>query len=306
MSQKQTVIENWQGDLLNLWESIQSQTHHATRCGALHPIQTEHEIIEDSGIPFLVRTLSNIGRKEKAQKKQQSHKNISPFLPYEEDLFVTHLSKTHLALLNKYNVVENHLLIVTREFEEQENWLTLEDLKAMWLCLAEVDGLVFYNAGKTAGASQQHKHLQLVPFPLLPTGENLPIEFVLKNAQFEKGVGTVSSFPFSHAIAPLLDKTFRTPSEAAQVTLERYHKLLDILGLRKDKIQNKRQSGAYNFLATRDWMMLIPRTQEKFQSISINSLGFAGTLLVKNSEQMQLIKEQKPMTLLKSVAKIKA
>ena len=64
----------------------------------------------------------------------------------------------------------------------------------------------------------------------------------------------------------------------------------------------KRQSSPYCLLITREWMLLVPRSQEFFNSISINSLGFAGALLVRNSEQMNILKKLGPMTALKSVA----
>ena len=155
-----------------LWTRIQKQTRHGLECGALQSIATDYEFVEDNGVNFLVRVLTNLTRKDEAKKKQdkaaKKGKDFNPFLPYEEDLFVSDISQTHLCLLNKFNVVENHLLIVTREFEEQESLLNYQDFQAMWACLREIDGLIFYNGGKIAGASQRHKHLQLVPTPLAP------------------------------------------------------------------------------------------------------------------------------------------
>ncbi|MEQ8960116.1 MAG: phosphorylase, partial [Coleofasciculus sp. C2-GNP5-27] len=58
----------------------------------------------------------------------------------------------------------------------------------------------------------------------------------------------------------------------------------------------------YNLLATREWMLIVPRSQEEFESISINSLGFAGALLVRNSQQMQSLKDAGPVTILKHVS----
>jgi ATP adenylyltransferase len=52
-------------------------------------------------------------------------------------------------------------------------------------------------------------------------------------------------------------------------------------------------------------MLLVPRKQEKFQSIGINSLGFAGALLVKNQEELQLVKDHNPLEILASVGKPK-
>ncbi|MCB8764302.1 ATP adenylyltransferase family protein [Planktothrix agardhii] len=288
-----------------LWQRIITQTESALNCDALQSIPTEYDFIEEGNIRFLVRILSNLARKQKAKKKQQkklakSGKEFNPFLPYEQDLFVGNLSETHLCLLNKFNVVDHHLLIVTRQFEEQETWLTQADFAAMWLGLAEIDGLVFYNGGKLAGASQRHKHLQLVPFPLVPDGINLPIEPAIASIQFNNSIGIIPEFPFVHAIAAFNPDWINHLSEAAIFTLELYFELLATLGLSVG--DNPFQSGAYNLLATRNWMMIVPRSQEKFEGISINSLGFGGTLLVKNSEQLQQLKSYHPLTVLKQVA----
>jgi len=86
----------------------------------------------------------------------------------------------------------------------------------------------------------------------------------------------------------------------ADATLEIYHKLLRAVGL--GAVDDDRQSGAYNLLATREWMLIVPRSQEDFQSISVNSLGFAGALLVKNESEMQILKQHGPMAILKEVA----
>ncbi|BDI16003.1 hypothetical protein ANSO36C_18050 [Nostoc cf. commune SO-36] len=174
-----------------LWTSVKEQTEHALQCGALLSIPTEFEFVEQDNVRFLVRILSNLNRKKTAdeiQKKQsaRSGQEFNPFLPYEEDLFVADISGTHVCILNKFNVVDYHLLIITRSFEEQESLLTLEDFTAMWACLANFDGLAFYNSGKTAGASQRHKHLQLVPLPLAPSGTQIPIEPLLTSVQISE------------------------------------------------------------------------------------------------------------------------
>jgi ATP adenylyltransferase len=291
-----------------LWAKVTERTEKALNCGALHFFPTECEFVEQGGVNFLVRILPQLARKDEAKKKQDkesatSTKEFNPFLPYEEDLFVADISDTHLCLLNKFSIVEHHLLIVTRAFEEQETWLTLQDFEAMWVCLAEIDGLVFYNGGKTAGASQRHKHLQLVPLPLVQKGAKIPIESVLASAQFEGGVGTTPSFPFVHAIAQLDPNWAKSPQAAASSTLECYHNLLRAVNLISGTpTSGERQSQAYNLIATREWMLLVPRSLECFEEISVNSLGFAGALLVRSSEQMKILKDHGPMTILKSVA----
>jgi ATP adenylyltransferase len=307
-NEEQNARETLQLEPGTLWDKAIAQTKHAKSCGALQFLPTEYEFIEQGGINFLVRVLPHLARKDEAKKKQDkdtanSGKDFNPFLPYEEDLFVADISDTHLCLLNKFSIIDHHLLIVTRAFEEQETWLTLQDFEAMWACLNEIDGLVFYNGGKMAGASQRHKHLQLVPLPLVEEGLKIPIEQAIASVIFQDSVGTTTRFPFVHAIAKLDSHSGKSPLASASSTLECYHNLLRAVGLINDTpVNGEKQSGAYNLLATRDWMLVVLRANECFSDISVNSLGFAGTLVVRSLEQMKLLKDKGPMTVLTSVA----
>ncbi|MUG94432.1 phosphorylase [Scytonema sp. UIC 10036] len=290
-----------------LWKRVKEQTEDALAKQSLLSIPTEFEFVEQDGVRFLVRVLSNLARKDAAKKEQLKQitrpgKEFNPFLPYEEDLFVANLSETHVCILNKYNVVDYHLLIITRAFEEQESLLTLEDFAAVQACLDEIDGLVFYNGGKVAGASQRHKHLQLVPLPFIPSGSQIPIEPLLASAQFHSSIATIPQLPFINAYARLDVKDIQSPLATAAVTFECYRTLLKNLGIENAPGSQNKQSAPYNLLATRQWMLIVPRSQESFESISVNSLGFAGSLFVKNEQQMQLLKDIGPMTLLKNVA----
>lgn len=290
-----------------LWERLKQQTEYALKCGALQPIPTKYEFVEQDNIRFIVRILSNLSRKDEAKKQQEKKKvatgkDFNPFLPYEQDLFVADISKTHLCLLNKYNVVDYHLLIVTREFESQENLLNLQDFQALGSCMGEFEGLAFYNSGKTAGASQRHKHLQIIPLPMVPDGEKIPIDRAIATATFDHGIGVTSEFPFRHALAKLDAGWVHSPVESAAEILASYLTLLKAVGIKGNDGMSGKQSGDYNFLVTREWMLVVPRANEYFQSISVNSLGFAGALLVKNQEQMNIIKEQKPLNILRHVA----
>jgi ATP adenylyltransferase len=218
-------------------------------------------------------------------------------------MFVADISETHVALLNKFNVVEHHLLIVTRHFEDQETLLTLHDFEALWACMPEYKGFGFYNGGEEAGASQRHKHLQMVPLPLAPEGPEIPIEPLLKKAQFDDKLGLIPGLPFVHVFAPLEEDNMASPPEAARKTFELYSTMLEKLGLESPRVGIlKRQSKPYCLLLTRQWMLLVPRSREFYDSISINSLGFAGALLVRDSEQMDQLKKSGPISILKSVA----
>ncbi len=280
-----------------LWHRTIEQTQHALSCGALLSIPTSYELIEQAGAQFLVRTVTNLIRKQASDLKQKQEeiatgKEIDPFLPYDRDLFVVDVSETHVCLLNKFNVADHHLLIITRAFEEQEALLTLNDFTAMGACLSEIDGLAFYNAGQVAGASQRHKHLQLVPFPFVE-GIRLPIDPLIRSVNSPNRITVIPEFPFVHAFTKL-DRI-----QTAEQLLDRYLELLEAVGIRSDQTI---QSAPYNFLATREWMMIVPRSQAEYSAIAVNSLAFAGALLVRNSEQLETLKRLRPLNFLKNVA----
>ncbi len=293
----------------SLWQKLKAQHEYALSTGALQPIETKVEYLSKGDIQFVVRILANLSRKEKALKQQGKTKPSNPFLPYEQDLYVTDISQTHLCLLNKFNVVNYHFLIVTHQFEPQESWLTLVDFEALVRCLADVDGLAFFNGGTVAGSSQPHKHLQVVPYTR--SLKAFPTESVISEACADqpKDICTAEALEFRHAIAPLKPSSSHPLSqpEKAQQYLRTYRQLLSAVGINSAAQTNTslwegEQTAAYNLLCTREWMIIVPRSQEKYANISVNSLGFAGSLFVKNSESLDALKSIGPMALLKKVS----
>jgi sulfate adenylyltransferase (ADP) / ATP adenylyltransferase len=286
-----------------LWRRIEEGTAHALAMGALQTIPTRSEHIEDGGLRFVVRIAPSLERKDRARRKQAQGAGgqVNPFLPYERDLFVADISDTHFCLLNKFNVVERHLLIVTRAFEDQECLLNTEDFAAIWTCMLEFDGLGFYNGGSIAGASQRHKHLQMVPLPLAQGEAVLPIEPVLADARYDGEVGMSPALPFRHAAARI-DMGSRCLADAAARLAALYRALLGAVGLHVVAAPEcDRQSAPYNLLMTREWMLLVPRSAEFFHGISVNALGYAGALLVRSDAQMTLLRESGPMAVLRQV-----
>lgn len=286
-----------------LWPAIVERTARALQCGALRPIETVQSSIEDGGVRFLVRQVSSLARKQKAREAGGAAGN--PFLPYDPDLFVMDISDTHVALLNKFNVIAHHLLIVTRRFEPQESLLTVADFAALLACMSEFASLGFYNGGAAAGASQTHKHLQIVPLPLADDGPALPIGPVLKSAWIMRAAGTIGAIPglaYAHAFVPL--DIFAAPvHDMAGTACEHYRALLDAVGIQAiDADGGQRQSAPYNLLVMPEGLLLVPRSREFVEGISVNALGFAGSLFVRDVAQMQVIERLGPMHLLQQAA----
>jgi len=143
----------------------------------------------------------------------------------------------------------------------------------------------------------------MVPLPIAPEGPEIPIEPLLKKAHFDDKLGTIPGLPFSHVFAILEENNTASTHNAAKKILALYSTMIDKLGLESSTSGIlKRQSKPYCLLLTRQWMLLVPRSREFFDSISINSFGFAGALLVRDSKQMDLIKNIGPMNVLKTVA----
>ena len=193
------------GEPHTFWDRVVEKAASALASGALQPIETRSVTLVDGGVRFLTRVAANLVRKQVAGKKRGP--GFNPFLSPEEELLIGDISGTHYALLNKFNVIENHVLIVTRAFEEQESLLSQADFEALWISLRAIDGLAFYNAGKESGASQRHKHLQLVRAPLGEGPEHIPMDAALK-----RDPGALS---FRHASCSLRDCVDLTLEDAA-------------------------------------------------------------------------------------------
>ncbi|MEW8585786.1 MAG: Ap4A phosphorylase II, partial [Candidatus Thiodiazotropha sp.] len=228
---------------------------------------------------------------------------FNPFLPPETDLTVADISPTHLSVLNKFNVVEHHLLIVTRDYQDQERLLTLEDFEALWLCMAEYPSLGFYNGCEMAGASQRHKHLQLVPLPLYRGQSSIPFESLFAAAPRTEGMQSLKRLPFLHCWAPLPNRIADDPSTAAKQILSLYLQMLGVVGIKTVKrLHGEYQAAPYNLLLTREWMLLVPRSQEYCETISVNALGYVGSLFVKERSELETLTRIGPMNLLQAVS----
>lgn len=288
--------------LKDLLRKIDEVSAEALRKGSLLPIDTTTNFVKDAGVNFVVRVVSNLLKKDEQRLKQAGSKKLNPFLPYEQDLFVGDVSDSHIALLNKYNVIARHLLIVTREFRPQEELLNLKDFEALWLCMSQFESLGFYNAGSSAGASQPHKHLQVVPLPLSEDGLECPISPLCDEVKDYDKTTRLRGFDFKHSFIRFASASNKSATELAKFCFEAYCKMLEDLSMTRPIKEDTLQSCPYCLLVTKKWMLLVPRSQEFYKDISINSLGFAGCLLVRKPEQVDLIRQVGPLRILKAVA----
>lgn len=270
--------------MLTLWDAVRRRSARAHASGALYRIESEPFLVEDGGVEFVVRRAVDYARQLAIQPRSRPG---NPFADPEPELFVADVSDTHYALLNKYHVIENHLLVVTRAYVDQEVLLDRADFEALVRCLPE-DGraIGFYNGGGGAGASQPHKHLQVVTLPLSPRAD-IPMAPRLAEEP--------PRLPFPHAFARIAS---RDPARLHEC----YRELLGRIGVRAlPRDGAERQSGGYNLLLGPAWMLAVPRARDAYEGVPINSIAFAGSLFVRDDRELETVRRVKPFTILAHV-----
>jgi ATP adenylyltransferase len=268
---------------VGFWSEVVDRAEAALASGAMHSFECALEYVEDAGVEFVLRVATRFPAGETAAGRGANAPRLAanPFLDPEPALVVRDLTRTHRALLNKFSVLREHLLIVTKAYEPQSNLLGERDFEALALCMQDAEVLAFYNGGAQAGASQAHKHLQVVTLPLSPR-HSVPMDALLAS--------TTPSLSFRHAFARLEAGQASRPGEMARAYLD-LHRRAGLAGPQP-----------YNLLVTHEWMLVVPRARERYEGISINSLAYAGSFFVRDARGAHAIAAAKPMAVLKSVA----
>ncbi|RKP26510.1 HIT-like domain-containing protein [Syncephalis pseudoplumigaleata] len=282
----------------------------ALASGALVFTQTTTEVLYQDGVAFNVRLAPSLASKPTGNTEAvgvQRAPPSNPFLPYDRALLVEEL-KEHVVLLNKYCVIPGHIILATKAFVPQTNPPDVADFTAVWYCMRRAQTrpfITFYNCGKESGASQPHKHLQLLPMesddinspPIFKLIEQVPSH---PDVPFR-----VPEFKFVHACAHLsLDTTViapdaatgtpQTPEQHDAATGRALHRtflsLANAVNLNLGAVPEDDAFQSYNLILTRHFMLLVPRKHESVQSVPVNSLGLAGLFLAKSHEQMNILK----------------
>lgn len=297
-------------------DAIRARTASALASGDLSPLQTSETVIEQSGLRFIVRWAEALARKDAAKAAAPAagkdaagasvilpggprDPNFNPFLNPDPALTVGPIGTQHTIVLNKFPVCLHHLVLARREFAEQLTPLELCDFGVLAELLGTLGGLGFYNGGAPAGASQRHKHVQWVP----AEPGNASLAQLAADLPRDARPGTVyrhPALPMAHALLKVEAGLGGDPVASAAAMLAAYDLGRQHLGL---------QPGAdgllpsFNMLVGDGWLLLVPRSQEHFEGISINALSFGGTIYVRQPEQVELIRQTGPLQALASVGR---
>ena len=266
------------------WEKALQKTKISINSKSLFPLQTT-DITKNlyKGNDFIIRELDIT----KFKKNTLIGPKINPFKPWDKILEIDSIGNGHQLILNKYPVQLGHVLLITNEWKEQNGWLDIKDWEAIKEVNKDTSGLWFFNSGPLAGASQPHRHIQLLRRD--PSELSCPREkWILalnnlnyKNEKFSKNI--------------ILKKFSKSLNE--ENIHEIYKDLSYKLGL-GDPRNDKKPKYPYNLIFTDKWLIIIKRKTDNLFGISINALGFAGYILVTENSDIKYLRELGPEKLL--------
>lgn len=278
---------------------------------------------------FQLRFSPALANKPSAPRPKASTPS-KPFDPFENPqqgpLFVADLPPSHNLVLNKFAVVPEHFILATKSFKEQTHLLEADDLAATYACIEAYhnhnyshdpgsvtghgDGelFAFFNSGPHSGASQPHRHVQLLPVARMKGGlEGKPQWSVLADTLTPESDRLVKGLPFvtfAQAISPGM-----TPEELHEVYLALYRRALLAVqrhtGSADGGISEDGTSVAakisYNMAMTRSTLVVCPRLSEGSVvygkeggvagQLALNGTVLAGTALVKNEAEWNALRQ---------------
>ncbi|GMK56959.1 hypothetical protein CspeluHIS016_0307990 [Cutaneotrichosporon spelunceum] len=267
--------------------------------------------------PFEIRTSPALGEKQAAaaaskeaegpegpevkRKRVDVPERPSPFRPpYVPTLYVGSVAGVDgevnmSVLLNKYSLVPQHFLLCPVEEEPQSVPPTPGQLAQTFAFLVAAsrerrDLVAFYNGGPGGGASQRWRHVQFID-------ARPPVDTWVRGMTFDLPDYPVihPTLPYLHIVSPLPPAhNFPSPMSADDL-VQLADRLAPILMRSLDVVFDAlRRAGGdrsqgWNLIMTLDHLHLIPRSSAAFATegltLDINSLGYAGMLLVKSDAE---------------------
>ena len=227
----------------------------ALQSGALIPLKTE--LISGPDERFQLRRLVSATPKHLAKAGPKPN----PFRPWDQRLEVASLPE-HVVLLNNYPVQAGHLLVITKHWQA---------LTAVW---TEQPGFWFFNSSAAAGASQPHRHLQLLP----RAADQPPCPLDAEIEALAKGQTPTQTWQKSVAARAL-------KSSSADELQACYRELATALEIGSATTEHLPQH-PYNLLLCKKWMVMVRRQKESHAGFSVNALGFAGYMLATDESDM--------------------
>jgi ATP adenylyltransferase len=267
------------------------------------------EFFYQNGIKFLLKHLkkdeiSNKPINLTSGNESKVQDALAP--PYEDGQLVEEDFAdrgTHRLLFNKFAVMEEHVVLITRDFSSQYTHLTYDDCINALILKRRLDAVIFFNGGKDAGSSQPRKHLQAIPLKSMYYGD-FGLFLLLKDAGnlqpvlFEELLKYDVKFviPFKFFKLNLIDMPQHLIIKFDQENIDElylaYNIALVYLNLLEDEDKITKN---YSVLLFDNYLMIITRVNSRINlsngHLDINSVGFLFTLLLKSEELSDEVKK---------------
>ena len=262
-----------------IWSKALETSRKAIDCGAIIPLDTIKYESKEAFIDYELRFLKSPIPKYLIEYGPK----INPFIPWDKRLEIQSINNYHTLILNKYPVQIGHMLLITNKWKPQDGWLNIEDFDAIQNVDIDTTGLWFFNSSSKAGASQPHRHFQLLP---RHKDESICPRYDWFCSLLNNSSDIVSLISHCISIKPR-NKKKGSSSNDLYTSYLRMIKEMDL----GDIEFNNKPLKPYNLLITSQWMALIKRKTDRSNGFNINALGFAGYFLgTKNSDVDKLIK----------------
>ena len=273
----------------SIWSKALEISRNAVDCGAVVPLETLKYKSNNAFCDYELRFLKSPIPKYLVEYGPKRN----PFIPWDSKLEIQSINHNHTLILNKYPVQIGHMLLITNSWKPQNGWLDIEDFDAINEVDKDTTGLWFFNSSKEAGASQPHRHFQLLPRHyhdfICPRYEWF--SSLLNNINCKKSL-------ISHCIS--IKPRNKIIGAGSNDLFNSYKSMINEMNLGDINLVDK-PTKPYNLLITTEWIALIKRKTERSNGFSINALGFAGYFLgTKMSDVDSLIKFG-PENILKNV-----
>lgn len=252
----------------------------------------------------------------------QSTKPFDPFADPPAALRVTDLSPSHYLVLNKFAIVPEHFILSTTDYKPQTHLLEQSDLEATLACIEAYeaarrtqnekghrdgelgggDGLfTFFNCGEHSGASQPHRHIQMLPIARMKDGFEADAPWAVladmltsRTAPFATFAEKINLGMSGSDIHSIYLRLYRQACKA----MATYTKNPD---LEKEVDQDGDAKISYNMAMTKDTLVICPRLAEGAKilsqdgdvlgSVALNGTLLAGTALVKSELEWEALRQ---------------
>jgi ATP adenylyltransferase len=195
----------------------------------------------------------------------------------------------------------NHIIVTTKASESQNEHLHVLDLDTLWSIVVDTNGIGYYDKGKNSGSQNSRKHMKIIPRESMKHHQ-CPLEMYLESKPLYlklSGFGKLDMFHFNHCIY-YLHKTDLSKNPAE--TLHRiYAEMLRRCGIGLGP-DGKSADRSYNFIITRELMLLVPRRYQSYKNIRITGLSFLGMIRTRNQHELTIITEKGPIAVLGTVS----